>query len=112
MPLGKHITGTPSFFLHPADAFHGDLGMVEKDDVVLLISNSGETDEILKLIPFFKQQENIIISINYINLTIKFIISFLSKIAYFKILILIYKIVFFFKNIHVNPCIEIINKLN
>ena len=68
--VGKKIastltsTGTPSFFLHPSDALHGDLGMVEKNDIVLLISNSGETDEILKLIPSFKQQENIIISIS------------------------------------------------
>ena len=46
-------TGTPSFFLHPGEAYHGDLGMVEDNDVVLLISNSGETDEILRLIPFF-----------------------------------------------------------
>lgn len=44
-------TGTPSFFVHPAEAFHGDLGMITCDDVVILISNSGETDEILKLIP-------------------------------------------------------------
>lgn len=66
--IGKKIaatlasTGTPSFFIHPAEAFHGDLGMVEKNDIVLLISNSGETDEILKLIPFFKNQKNSIIS--------------------------------------------------
>ena len=67
--VGKKIaatlasTGTPSFFLHPADACHGDLGMIEKNDVVLLISNSGETDEILKLIPFLKDQKNKTISI-------------------------------------------------
>jgi len=47
-------TGTPSFFVHPAEAFHGDLGMITCDDVVILISNSGETDEILKLIPSLK----------------------------------------------------------
>ena len=51
-------TGTPSFFLHPGEAYHGDLGMIEKNDVVLLISNSGETDEVLKLIPFLKSQNN------------------------------------------------------
>lgn len=45
-------TGTPSFFLHPAEAFHGDLGMISKEDVVLALSYSGETDEILKIIPF------------------------------------------------------------
>lgn len=56
-------TGTPSFFLHPGEAYHGDLGMIEKNDIVLLISNSGETDEVLKLIPFLKNQENITISL-------------------------------------------------
>ncbi|MCK5853836.1 MAG: KpsF/GutQ family sugar-phosphate isomerase [Sulfurovaceae bacterium] len=64
--IGKKIaatlasTGTPSFFLHPGEAYHGDLGMIEKEDIVLLISNSGETDEVLKLIPFLKSQQNII----------------------------------------------------
>ena len=48
-------TGTPSFFLHSGDALHGDLGMVMKDDVILALSNSGETDEILKLLPHFKR---------------------------------------------------------
>ena len=47
-------TGTPSFFLHSSDAVHGDLGMVMDGDIVLAISNSGETEEILKLIPHFK----------------------------------------------------------
>jgi len=47
-------TGTPSFFLHAGDAVHGDLGMVRADDVILAVSNSGETDEILKLLPHFK----------------------------------------------------------
>ncbi|WP_233520475.1 KpsF/GutQ family sugar-phosphate isomerase [Flocculibacter collagenilyticus] len=47
-------TGTPSFFVHPGEAFHGDLGMITPDSVVLLISNSGETDEVLKLIPSLK----------------------------------------------------------
>lgn len=66
--VGKKIaatlasTGTPSFFLHPGEAYHGDLGMVEKKDIVLLISNSGETDEILKIIPFLKHQKNRTIS--------------------------------------------------
>ena len=68
--VGKKIaatlasTGTPSFFLHPGEAYHGDLGMVEKNDIVILISNSGETDEILKIIPYLKHQENIIISMS------------------------------------------------
>ncbi len=47
-------TGTPSFFLHSGDALHGDLGMVMKDDVIVALSNSGETDEILKLLSHFK----------------------------------------------------------
>lgn len=47
-------TGTPAFFLHSGDAVHGDLGMVMNGDVVLAVSNSGETDEILKLLPHFK----------------------------------------------------------
>lgn len=64
--IGKKVaatlasTGTPSFFLHPGEAYHGDLGMIERDDILLLISNSGETDEVLKLIPFLKSQQNII----------------------------------------------------
>ena len=68
--VGKKIaatlasTGTPSFFLHPGEAYHGDLGMVEKEDIVLLISNSGETDEVLKIIPFLKHQKNTIISMS------------------------------------------------
>jgi len=57
-------TGTPSFFLHPGEAYHGDLGMIEKEDILLLISNSGETDEVLKLIPFLKSQGNVIISMS------------------------------------------------
>ena len=48
-------TGTPSFFLHPADASHGDLGMVQPGDVVLLISYSGNTDEIVHLLPAFAE---------------------------------------------------------
>ena len=57
-------TGTPSFFLHPGEAYHGDLGMIEECDIVLLISNSGETDEVLKVIPFLKTQKNIIVSMS------------------------------------------------
>ncbi len=48
-------TGTPSFFLHPAEANHGDLGMVVRGDVVLTISNSGETEELVRLIPSLKR---------------------------------------------------------
>jgi arabinose-5-phosphate isomerase len=55
-------TGTPSFFMHPAEAFHGDLGMIKKEDILLLISYSGETEEILKIIPFLKSNGNTVIS--------------------------------------------------
>ena len=48
-------TGTPSLFMHPADAIHGDLGMVTKDDIVVVISNSGKTEEITRLLPFIKK---------------------------------------------------------
>ena len=48
-------TGTPSFFMHPAEAIHGDLGMIVPGDIVLAISNSGETDEILRLVPSVKR---------------------------------------------------------
>lgn len=44
-------TGTPSFFIHPVEAFHGDLGMIMDDDIVLVISHSGATDEVLRLVP-------------------------------------------------------------
>ena len=49
-------TGTPSHFVHPADAFHGDLGMITNEDVVLMISNSGETHELLQIIPPLKKK--------------------------------------------------------
>lgn len=48
-------TGTPAFFLHPAEGVHGDLGMLARQDVVIAISNSGETDELLTLLPFVKR---------------------------------------------------------
>src|SRR3954466_6934981 len=48
-------TGTPSFFLHPAEAIHGDLGMIVRGDVVLAVSNSGETEELVRLIPSIKR---------------------------------------------------------
>ncbi|MFC1532412.1 SIS domain-containing protein [Thermodesulfobacteriota bacterium] len=55
-------TGTPSLFMHPAEAIHGDLGMVTKDDVILSISNSGHTQEINKLLPIIKKMGAKIIS--------------------------------------------------
>ncbi len=66
--IGKKIaatlasTGTPCFFMHPGEAYHGDLGMVTSKDVFLALSNSGETDEVIKLIPFLTDNENILIS--------------------------------------------------
>ncbi|WP_069637852.1 KpsF/GutQ family sugar-phosphate isomerase [Campylobacter pinnipediorum] len=48
-------TGTPSFFLHPTEAMHGDLGMISKDDVVLAISFSGESEELTKILPHIKR---------------------------------------------------------
>lgn len=50
-------TGTPSFFINPLDAFHGDLGVIMKDDVVLAISNSGQTDELLRFLPYLLERE-------------------------------------------------------
>ncbi|EJV3075722.1 KpsF/GutQ family sugar-phosphate isomerase [Campylobacter coli] len=50
-------TGTPSFFIHPGEALHGDLGMLTPDDVLIAISNSGETEEILKIIPAIKKRK-------------------------------------------------------
>ena len=56
-------TGTPSIFMHAADAIHGDLGLVQKDDVVICISKSGNTPEIKVLAPLFKRTENTLIAI-------------------------------------------------
>ena len=67
--IGKKIaatlasTGTPSFFLHPGEAFHGDLGMVGANDIVMLISYSGETEEVLRIIPFLNWNKNLIIGV-------------------------------------------------
>ncbi|WP_178861490.1 KpsF/GutQ family sugar-phosphate isomerase [Thiomicrorhabdus cannonii] len=66
--IGKKImatfasTGTPCFFMHPGEAFHGDLGMVTPDDVFLALSNSGETEEVIRLLPFLKDNGNVVIS--------------------------------------------------
>lgn len=62
--IGKKIaatlasTGTPSFFLHPGEAFHGDLGMIQPEDVLVLISFSGETEELMRLLPSLKSFGN------------------------------------------------------
>lgn len=49
-------TGTPAFFVHPAEAVHGDLGMIVKGDVVIAVSNSGETEELLRVLEFIRRQ--------------------------------------------------------
>ena len=56
-------TGTPAFFIHPSEAIHGDLGMIDKEDVVLILSNSGETEEIVSLIPILKKMGITIIAL-------------------------------------------------
>jgi arabinose-5-phosphate isomerase len=67
--IGKKIaatlasTGTPSFFLHPTEAFHGDLGAITSDDLALLLSYSGETEEIVRLIPHLRHRNIPIIAI-------------------------------------------------
>lgn len=67
--IGKKIvaslasTGTPSFFMHPGEAFHGDLGMVKPEDIFIAVSNSGETDEVLKLLPFLRDNDNHVIAV-------------------------------------------------
>ena len=67
--IGKKIaatlasTGTPSFFMHPGEAYHGDLGMVTPEDVFIAISNSGATDELVKLLPFLKSNNNFLIAV-------------------------------------------------
>lgn len=67
--IGKKIaatlasTGTPAFFLHPGEALHGDLGMISKNDVIIALSNSGESSEILNIIPMIKRLNIPLISI-------------------------------------------------
>lgn len=66
--IGKKIaatmasTGTAAFFVHPAEAFHGDLGMILPSDVLLMISNSGETEELVRLLPFLEYQKNRVVA--------------------------------------------------
>ena len=55
-------TGTPSYFIHPSEAIHGDLGMIDEKDIVLIFSYSGETEEIISLLPYLKKKEIKIIS--------------------------------------------------
>lgn len=56
-------TGTPSIFMHAADAIHGDLGIIQKDDLVIVLSKSGNTPEIKVLVPLLKQSENIVVAL-------------------------------------------------
>ncbi|UCC66164.1 MAG: KpsF/GutQ family sugar-phosphate isomerase [Deltaproteobacteria bacterium] len=62
--IGKKIastlasTGTPAFFLHPTEGIHGDLGMLDKKDIVLAVSNSGETEELSQILPLIKRYGN------------------------------------------------------
>lgn len=49
-------TGTPAFFLHPVEGMHGDLGMLAKEDIVVILSNSGETDEISRILPLLNRK--------------------------------------------------------
>lgn len=57
-------TGTPSFYMNPLDAYHGDLGVCGSDDIVLAISNSGQTDELLRILPYFHEKNIPIIGIS------------------------------------------------
>ena len=67
--IGKKIvatlnsTGTPSFFLHAADAMHGDIGIIQKEDIIICMSNSGNSPEIKMLIPIIKKRKNKIIGL-------------------------------------------------
>ena len=56
-------TGTPSVFLHPTEAMHGDLGIVREKDIVILISHSGETDEVVHLLPAFQRRNVTLIAL-------------------------------------------------
>lgn len=66
--VGKKIvatlasTGTRSFFMHPGEAYHGDLGMISPSDIIIAISNSGETEEVIKLLSYFQENENTVIA--------------------------------------------------
>src|SRR5579883_1545734 len=67
--IGKKIaatfasTGSPAFFIHPSEAKHGDIGMITKEDVLLALSNSGESDEIISILPFIKRLDIPLISL-------------------------------------------------
>src|SRR5574344_702457 len=56
-------TGTPAFFVHPSEACHGDLGMISKNDMIIAISHSGESSEIMTILPILKKKDIKIITI-------------------------------------------------
>ncbi|HST52476.1 MAG TPA: KpsF/GutQ family sugar-phosphate isomerase [Pyrinomonadaceae bacterium] len=56
-------TGTPAVFLHPSDALHGGIGLVGRDDVIVIISNSGETAEILELLPYMQHRRAVVVAV-------------------------------------------------
>ena len=56
-------TGTPALFVHPADSLHGDLGMLQRGDVLIIVSNSGETEEVLKIMPWVKRLDIPVVTI-------------------------------------------------
>ena len=60
-------TGTPSIFIHPTEAAHGDMGLISKKDIVMLISNSGETDEIINILSSLKRHAKEIVSLTSNN---------------------------------------------
>ena len=55
-------TGTPAFFMHPAEGRHGDLGMINSEDLIIAVSNSGNTEEVLGCLPYFKRNRNFLIA--------------------------------------------------
>ncbi|MCR5180053.1 MAG: KpsF/GutQ family sugar-phosphate isomerase [Bacteroidaceae bacterium] len=57
-------TGTPAFYLNPLDAFHGDLGMISANDIVIALSNSGQTDELLRIVPFLKEHNIVLVGVS------------------------------------------------
>jgi len=64
-------SGSPAFFLHPAEAIHGDMGMIAKHDVVIAISNSGETEEVVRILPIIKRKGiNLIVMTGNLNSTL------------------------------------------
>lgn len=66
--------GTPSLFLHPGDSLHGDLGMLQKGDVLFIVSNSGETEEVIKILPWIKRMDltTIVVTGNPLSTIAKF----------------------------------------